>query len=185
ILYTHEEIVKTTYDGIMEEKQHLEKKADAFFSFYLNEYSGAPREERILRGLHKQFKEGKKGVKTPINQRLNAQKKSANRYFKDTKEGVKLAEFADLYRKQKKYSPEMDEWMNGFIEMLHTDDIDEKLTSNFFKAVHLRPHFGQTSFLNVTHNRKTLEEQKDIFRKDFIDPIIAEWNLYESLKNND
>lgn len=185
ILDAYGEKVKTTYDGIIVEKQHLEKMADAFFSFYLNEYSVVHREERILRGLHKQFKEGKKGVKTPINQRLNAQKKSANRYFKDTKEGVKLAEFADLYRKQKKYSPEMDEWMNGFIEMLHTDDIDEKLTSNFFKAVHLRPHFGQTSFLNVTHNRKTLEEQKDIFRKDFIDPIIAEWNLYESLKNND
>lgn len=185
ILDAYGEKVKTTYDGIIVEKQHLEKMADAFFSFYLNEYSVAHREERILRGLHKQFKEGKKGVKTPINQRLNAQKKSANRYFKDTKEGVKLAEFADLYRKQKKYSPEMDEWMNGFIEMLHTDDIDEKLTSNFFKAVHLTPYFGQTSVLNVTHNRKTLEEQKDIFRNDFIDPIIAEWNLYESLKNND
>ena len=121
ILDAYGEKVKTTYDGIIVEKQHLEKMADAFFSFYLNEYSVAHREERILRGLHKQFKEGKKGVKTPINQRLNAQKKSANRYFKDTKEGVKLAEFADLYRKQKKYSPEMDEWMNGFIEMLHTD----------------------------------------------------------------
>src|SRR5699024_1122856 len=60
-----------------------------------------------------------------------------------------------------------------------------KLTSNFFKAVHLTPYFGQTSVLNVTHNRKTLKEQKDIFRNDFIDPIIAEWNLYESLKNND
>src|SRR5699024_2501589 len=174
ILDAYGEQVKTSYDGIIVEKQHLEKMADAFFSFYLTEYSVAPREERILRGLHKQSKEAKKGVKTPINQRLNAQKKSANRYFKDTKEGVKLAEFADLYRKQKKYSPEMDEWMNAFIEMLHTDDIDEKLTSNFFKAVHLRPHFGQTSFLNVTHNRKTLEEQKEIFRKDFIVAIIAQ-----------
>lgn len=185
ILENYGERVETTPEGIIVEKKHLEILADAYFSYYLNEYSVAEREERILRRLHKQFKEGESSVKRDLNTRLNNTKNSINRYFKDTNEGKQLNKVTDLYRKEKKYSKEMDKWLDTFIEMLHTKEINEKLTANFFKAVHLRPYFGQASLLNVTHNRKSIPELKEIFHRDFITPILEEWKLLNALTKNE
>ena len=185
ILDSYGETVKTIHEGIIVEKQHLEALPDAFFSYYLKTYSVAKREESIIRGLHKKFKDGDNEAKRALNTRLNNLKKSVHRYFKETAEGVKLGISADSYRKEKKYGQETDDWINEFITMLYKQEIDEKLTSNFFKAVHLTPYFGQVSVLNVTHNKKTLDEQKEIFRKDFIQPILDEWRLYHALEVGD
>ena len=177
--------VQTAYDGLIVEREHLEKFPDAFFSYYLSKYSVAAREEPRLRGLHKRFKEGDRSAKRELNTRLNDLKNSANRYFKDTEEGKLLTEATDYYRKEKDYSERLDQYLNQFIEQLASKDIDEKLTSNYFKAVPLQEHYGQTSFLNVSHNRKALEEQKEIFHNDFIYPILQEWNLYKALEIKD
>lgn len=187
ILEHYGEKVQTTHDGIIVERRHLEILADAFFTYYLKTYSVAKREKKIVRALHSRFKKGEGAAKRLLNTRLNNTKKSSDRYFKESTEGIKLGNVVDLYRKEKKYIPEMDNWINEFIEMLHTSEIDEKLTSNFFKAVHLTPYFGQVSVLNVTHNKKSLKEQKNIFYSDFIYPIFEEWSLYQALedKNKD
>lgn len=185
ILEHYGERVKTTSDGIIVERKHLELLPEAFFDYYLKQYSVAAREERIVRMYHTRFKEGDRTIKTPLNQRLNDTKKKVERYYKDTPEGSKLIEVADLYRKEKKYVEEMDQWIDNFIQMLHTEEIDQKLTANFFKAVHLGPYFGQVSFLNVIHNKKDIQEQKEIFRKDFIEPIFEEWKLYQALQQKD
>lgn len=183
ILEHYGEKVQTTHDGIIVEWRHLEILADAFFTYYLKTYSVAKREKKIVLALHNRFKKGEGAAKRLLNTRLNNTKKSSDRYFKESTEGIKLGNVVDLYRKEKKYIPEMDNWINEFIEMLHTSEIDEKLTSNFFKAVHLTPYFGQVSVLNVTHNKKSLKEQKNIFYSDFIYPIFEEWSLYQSLKD--
>ena len=133
ILEDYGEKVQTTNDGVIVEKRHLELLPDAYFAYYLEQYSVAQREERIIRRLHKQFKEGDNSTKRNLNTRLNNIKKSSDRYFKDTEEGKKLGKTADLYRKEKKYIPEMDEWINEFIKMLQSKQINEKLTSNFLK----------------------------------------------------
>lgn len=185
ILENYGEKVETIHDGIFIERRHLDVLPEAFFSYYLDEYSVAKREERRLRPLHKRFKDGDKSVKREINTNLNKIKNSSNRYFKETEAGKKLTEVADLYRKEKNYRKEMDDWLDTFIRMLHTKEIDEKLTANFFKAVHLEPHFGQVSFLNVTHNNRTIAELKDIFRNDFINPVMDEISLIEALGTND
>lgn len=177
--------VQTTYDGLIVERKHLEQFPDAFFSYYLSKYSVAKREEPRLRGLHRRFKEGERAAKSELNSKLNELKRSVNRYFKETKEGQLLTEAADHYRKEKDYSKKLDFYLDQFIEQLYSKDIDEKLTSNYFKAVPLKEHYGQPSFLNVTHNRKTLEEQKEIFYKDFIHPILQEWSLYKALESED
>lgn len=179
------ETVKTTYDGIIVEKEHLEILPEALFSYYLKNYSSANRNEGKLRRLHKQFREGEKSAKNEINRELNELKKSILRYFKETDEGRKIGELADRYREEKKHHPEMDEWIDEFIQLLYTKEIDEKLTSNFFKAVLLTPFYGQVSFLNVTHTNKSIEEQKDIFYKDFIYPVVEEMRLVNAIKQRD
>lgn len=177
--------VKTKYDGIIVERAHLEVFPDAFFQYYLTKYSHANRKEPYIRSLHKNFKEGEKSAKRDLNRELNEIKKSAMRYFKETKDGKQLSESVDAYRKEKDYAPKMDDLIERIIDSLRSREIDEKLTSNYFKAVQLQANYGQVSFLNVTHNRKTFQEQKEIFYKDFIFPIIAEWSLYKALKSDD
>src|SRR5690625_3421829 len=185
ILENYGEKVETTHDGIFVERRHLEVLPEAFFSYYLDEYSVAKREERRLRPLHKRFKDGDKSVKREINTNLNKIKNSSNRYFKETEAGKKLTEAADLYRKEKNYRKEMDDWLETFIRMLHTKEIDEKLTANVFRSVYLYEYFGQTSVLNVTHNNKSITELKEIFHKDFINPVIEELNLINALASDD
>lgn len=177
--------VNTSYDGIVVEKKHLDLIPEAYFTYYLNQYSVAARNERKLRRLHKLFAEGDKTVKTELNRELNDIKKSIHRYFADTIEGKRIEELADNYRSEKIYNPKLDDWISEFIELLYTKKIDEKLTSNFFKAVILTPFYGQVSFLNVLNNAKTINEQKEIFYNDFIYPVIEELRLINALRNND
>lgn len=177
--------VETVPDGIIVEKRHLELLPEAFFAYYLKQYSVASREERIIRGLHKKWKEGDSSVKTELNRRINDIKKKTEKYFSKTKEGARLIELAESYRKEKKYSEETDQWIDGFLELLKTEEIDHKLTANFFKTVHLNPYFGQVSFLNVSKNSLSLEEQKETFFKDFVLPVLEEWEFYEALEKGD
>lgn len=177
--------VETVPDGIIVEKRHLELLPEAFFAYYLKQYSVASREERIIRGLHKKWKEGDSSVKSELNRRINDIKKKTEKYFSKTKEGARLIELAEAYRKEKKYSEETDQWIDGLLELLKTEEIDHKLTANFFKAVHLNPYFGQVSFLNVSKNSLSLEEQKETFFKDFVLPVLEEWEFYEALEKGD
>lgn len=185
ILESHGVKVETVSDGIIIEKRHLELLPEAFFAYYLKQYSVASREERIIRGLHKKWKEGDSSVKSELNGRINDIKKKTEKYFSKTKEGARLIELAEAYRKEKKYSEETDQWIDGLLELLKTEEIDHKLTANFFKAVHLNPYFGQVSFLNVSKNSLSLEEQKETFFKDFVLPVLEEWEFYEALEKGD
>lgn len=185
ILENYGEQVRTTEDGIIIEKKHLEQITDAFFHYYFKKYSVAEREEKKIRRLHKQFKNGDKGTKKEINTNLNEIKNKVKRDFSNSDEGKILIEVVDRYRKEKNYHPDMDQWLETFFEMLHKKDIDQKLTANFFKAVHLNPYFGQVSFLNVTNNKKSIDEQKEIFYQDFVLPVLEEFNIYFALEDKD
>jgi len=185
ILEHYGEKVITTHDGIVIEKSHLEALTDAFFNYYLKEYSVANREKKVIRFLHKQFKDGDQSIKTDLNKRLNEIKKKVEKYFSETENGKQLIKVADLYRSEKKYKPEMDEWIQTFLNILSFSEIDQKLTVNFFKAVHLNPYFGQVSILNVSNNSKSIEEQKEIFYKDFVQPVLEEWAIYRSIEKGD
>src|SRR5690625_2872604 len=77
IMENYGEVVKTTHDGIVVEKQHLEIIPEAFFQYYLKKYSVAEREESLIRGLHKRFKDGNAQAKRTLNTKLNDLKRSA------------------------------------------------------------------------------------------------------------
>src|SRR5699024_4910876 len=101
---------------------------------------------------------------------------------KDHPEGKILLDFIDKYRKEKKYHEEMDDWLQTIIDAMKTKEIDEKLTSNIFKAVQLKEFYGQVSFLNVSKNKLYLEEQISLLKKDFVQPVFDEWNFMEYIK---
>src|SRR5699024_8049835 len=99
------------------------------------------------------------------------------KYFKNDETGIKVLENIKLYRNEKEYNEKMDKWLEIIIDGVKTPEIDEKLTCNTFKALYLTPYFGQVSFLNVSKNSSSVEEQKNIFEQDFIQPVLDEWEF--------
>lgn len=90
ILENYGEKVKTTHDGLIIERKHIELLTEAFFDFYFKQYSVANRDKKTLRLLHKKFKEGDKKAKTDINKILNDTKKKVEKYFSGAKEGAQF-----------------------------------------------------------------------------------------------
>lgn len=71
------------------------------------------------------------------------------------------------------------------IEILNEPEIDQKLTINVVKGTILSSSGGQVSFLNVAKNGLSYKEQIEVFRKDFIDPLILDLKLQQCMENND
>jgi CRISPR-associated protein Cst1 len=179
------EKVKTTPVGIIVEKHHLLMFADAFFSYFIDKYSVAKREERILRNQHYQWKNGDKSSKSQLNKKLKDIETKITKYFKNDPQGEKCLNYITNYRNKEQYHDEMDEWLDIILVNLHARHINEKLTTNFLKAIYLNPYFGQISWLNVTHNNKNVQQQKEILHTDFIQPIIEEWEFINLLNSSD
>lgn len=177
-------LVDTNAQGIVVTKEALDQLPSAFFSFFLKKYSFAKREERVLRTWHARWKKGDKEYKKEMNKRLKEIEKNAGRYFKEHSKGQLLFENIDLYREQNDFTEQMDEQLEQIISSLKTKEIDEKLTSNIFKAVYLKSFYGQVSFLNVSKNALTIKEQIELLKKDFVQPVLDEWEFIDSLKNN-
>lgn len=68
------------------------------------------------------------------------------------------------------------------LDILSKREVDEKLTLNIVKATILSSSGGQVSFLNVTKNALSFAEQRDVFRKDFIDPLLWELQLQQLIE---
>ncbi len=176
--------VSFTTNGIIVEKEHLEKLSEAYFNFFINKYSVAKQNKRILTGWHTKWKKGEKKYKKDLNARLKDIEKKVKRYFSNTPDGSDLLNKIDLYRTETAYSEQMDDWLNDIISSLESKEINEKLTVNSFKALHLTPYFGQPSFLNVSKNSLTVQEQKELFKKDYITPILEEWKFITLLQQD-
>src|SRR5699024_4773844 len=125
--------------------------------------------EKVIQGIHTET----------INEKVK-------KYIKDDENGQMILENIKRYRKKRTYTEEMDHWLEKVIQGIHTETINEKLTMNVIKTVYLQKlYFGQPSFVNVVHNAKTLEEQKEIFRKDYIQPVFDEWRLMDYIHRGD
>lgn len=178
--------VPTTANGIIVKKEHLEQLPDAYFTYFLAKMNVAKQNERSLRSWHSQWKKGKKDYKKYLNNRLKDIHDKVKKYFKDDENGQMILENIKRYRKKRTYTEEMDHWLEKVIQGIHTETINEKLTMNVIKTVYLQQlYFGQPSFVNVVHNAKTLEEQKEIFRKDYIQPVFDEWRLMDYIHRGD
>ncbi|MCJ7843507.1 hypothetical protein MUB24_22050 [Lederbergia sp. NSJ-179] len=169
--------VETTIDGIVVTRDHLKVLPEAFFSFFLKKYSVAKGHERRLRSWHSKWKKGEKKYKKELNARLKDIESKVGKYFKNNSTGMEILDCVERYRGEKEYKEEMDGWLEKIIKGVHTKEIDEKLTCNTFKAVYFTPYFGQPSFLNVSKNSLTVDEQKALFSYDYIKPVLDEWDL--------
>lgn len=185
ILESYGITVETDDFGIVVTKEALQKLPEAYFAYFLEKYSYARSNERTLRGLHNKWKKGDKEAKREINKKLKDIDSKIKKYFSTYEVGISLREHIEVYRNEKEHSEEMDKHLNAIIDRLKDKEIEEKLTSNIFKPVQLKPFYGQVSFLNVSKNALTIDEQIEQFRQDFIEPILAEWAFVDCLKKDD
>ncbi|AWC32901.1 type I-B CRISPR-associated protein Cas8b1/Cst1 [Bacillus cytotoxicus] len=186
--------VKTTDEGILFNPEHLRNFEHYYFDYFLDRFSVAKRDEQNIRRTFLKFRAESelKGSKE-AKRRMQAAKKSLDetikktaiekveKKFEDSSHKKRLVEYATLIRNQKTYNPEMDKWIEEYIQALSEPNINEKLTLNYFKATVLGTYFGQVSFLNVSHTSKDIEEQKEIFRKDYIESLLADLELQQMI----
>lgn len=168
--------VKSTDFGVSFDSSILEQIPERYFYYLLNEYSISNRDKDYL---NKELEQAKKrpdqfgDIRKNIINRMSEQFKKVTKYFPETKgldnivENVKEIKSIDEIDKLQKYIDE-------FIKITSQTHINEKLTLNYAKSVVLYPLFGQVSFLNVANYGKTIKEQLDIMRKDYIEPALLE-----------
>ncbi|MBJ8054318.1 type I-B CRISPR-associated protein Cas8b1/Cst1 [Bacillus cereus] len=184
--------VQVTDEGILFEPEHLKDFEQHYFNFFLNRYSVAKRDEQIIRREFSNFKrESELKENTGTRGKIQLAKKlldetikrtvieKVEKKFEDTIIKKRLVEFAHKIRNQKAYILEMEEWIEQYLQALAEPIINHKLTLNYFKAKVLGTYFGQVSFLNVLHTAKTIEEQKAIFRKEYIETLLVDLELQQ------
>jgi len=175
--------VQMTEEGIIFQEEHLEKFPYAFFYYFIDKYSVKKREEAYIRPLWYKYKSGDLDAKKEIEKRLKDQLSSkVVKYFANTPEGSRLIGNIEKLRQHKDYSEEQEELLEEIFADAGVKEIDEKLTSNYFKAVILGPYFGQVSFLNVVKNDLTIAEQRDLLKKDFVQPVLEELQFIRLLE---
>ncbi|MEZ2737408.1 type I-B CRISPR-associated protein Cas8b1/Cst1 [Aneurinibacillus aneurinilyticus] len=181
--------VKLTDEGLLFDPEHLENFEHHYFQFFLDRYSVAKRDERTIRREFAKLKQASKLDGKEAKGKIQMAKKTLDerikltaldkveKKFTETAATNRLVKAAKAIRNQKAYTAEMDEWIEEYITALEEQEIDHKLTLNYVKAKVLGAYFGQVSFLNVLQTAKTLEEQKTIFRKEYIEPLLLDLEL--------
>lgn len=180
-----EDEVQFTDYGISFDHKIIEQIPERYYSYLLKIYDIAQRDKKYmeeeLEKANKNPERFKDSIKN-ILKRMTDQKKKVDSYFSEP-------ELEEIVAKAKsiKNIDEIDklrQCIKEFIAITSQNHINEKLTfSNYVRSVVLNPLYGQVSFLNVTHNKKTTNEQLDIFRNDFIKPAILEIQWLEILNS--
>lgn len=180
--------IELTKFGLSFDIDVLEKLPEIFFEYMINEFDIAERDyERIkdnfkYAGNEERFQQGLEQIKRTMVIQL----KKVTRDFKDQPPEVELREIIEnvkLIKKFKQYGL-LEEYIEEYYRIMKTQDINEKLTMNYFKTVIMKPFYGQPSFLNVSKNDFTKEEQMDLFFEDYVKPVILEAKFQEQLSAN-
>lgn len=174
----------------------IENLPKRLFDYLIKKYS---RGENTINWLNKMIVYAKNNAGTNLSKQQEAYKNATKQFMSTLKESLDKVEkyFKDevpniitLKEKfQEAFEKKDFEKIAILLEELQglilREDIDEKLTLNYTKAVILAPASGQVSFLNVTKNTLTKTEQEALFYKDFIEPILVEEQLRNLLVKND
>ncbi|MBO8172638.1 MAG: hypothetical protein H0Z33_12220 [Bacillaceae bacterium] len=160
-----------------------------YFSYLLDEYSVAKREKQRLKKQRewgkreKNFPDYVKSVKGSFTTNLDKIKK----YFKETNEYQHLVDLQKRLKEIRRFQ-QYDELVTieeAFVDILSRPFIDEKLTLNFIKSPSLlQSFFGQPSFLNVSKNKLTLQEQIELMYQDYIKPVEEDLQFKKALKSS-
>ncbi|MDG4656923.1 type I-B CRISPR-associated protein Cas8b1/Cst1 [Ectobacillus antri] len=183
--------VQVTDEGIVFNPEHLENFEHYYFQYFLDKYSIAKRDEHILRSafatLKNAYEQDDKNKMLQAKKRIDEciKRTAIDKVEKKYEETLATRELIDTgyqIRNQKTYTEYFSDLIDRYIVYLYDPEINTKLTLNYVKATVMNSYFGQTSFLNVSNNAKTLEQQKAIFRKDYIENVQVDLLLQALLQ---
>ena len=80
---------------------------------------------------------------------------------------------------------ELEKLLDRYMDIVSIDYINNPMTVTYFKFILSNSFFGQISFLNVSNSNKTLDEQKKIFYKDYVKPVMDSVKFQEIINEND
>lgn len=162
----------------------IEEIPNLLFEYMVSYYSVAEREFEALKKLtsslmkraHDQtkYKENMKWVNDRVKNSIDKIKKyfpectdECDQITNQLKEAMKDQEFEKVKN-----------GLQTFYQLINRKEINQKLTLNFVKSnALLAQSGGQTSFLNVAKNSLNYKEQMELFRQDYINPLLWEIQL--------
>lgn len=165
----------------------LEKFSDYFFEYFLNRYNSAKDQNLKLEYYYRlclsgeKFRDNLKYLKDIIKKNNDKIKKIDEHIFKRCSEihkelgKIKTCEqMSDCENMIKEYS-----------SIIQIDSINRIITMNKFKSILSNNYFGQSSFMNVSHSSKSIDEQKYIIQNDYVNTVIDNEKLKEIISLED
>lgn len=177
--------IKICHDGLEVNTEVLPFLPESYLWYMMNEFDVYKREMRKINDALK-FVKSETGFAKAANKVKGIIEKNITKIKKIFPEVVpELEEIVARIEKLKNIEQreELEFYVKQFESFLKREDINEKLTSNYFRAEVLGMFFGQVSFLQYKKDGFSFEEMKDKFFDDYIRPVIQDLTLQEMLQN--
>lgn len=158
-----------------------------YFDYFLNRYDMAKQQGELLDRYYNSCK-SKDNFMDYVKYMKNTIKVNNDKIKKIDEDSYKKADeiFKRLNNiKRQEHLEELGELVESYKSLLKEKAINEKISSNKFKSLLSNSFYGQVSYLNVVNTSKTIEEQKEIFFKDYIRPILEMAKLKQYIEDND
>lgn len=166
---SNKDFIKIADNYIEFDTTELKDFNKCYFKFFFDKYNIANKVkdkfDKILEERKDNFETNKKYIKMIIKTQLGKIKKFDEQTYN-------LIKQAYLKIDEAKNTEELEEIRKIVIENIKKDNINKKLTMNYFKNILSKKYFGQQSFLNVTKTKLSFEEQEEIMYRDYISNII-------------
>lgn len=173
-------------DFIEFDSELLEDFPTYYYNYFINEYNVS---ESMNEKLNKLL--GAAKDKDKFQERLNDIKKVIGERNKKI-EKLQVAEFdkcKDIHSKIGKVKfeqlAEVEELVKKYEDIVQLEHLNHPMTVINFKSILYNSFFGQISFLNLTHNNKSIDYQKEMFFKDYIKPVLDGEKFSKIIKAND
>ena len=157
----------------------LENFSNYFFEYFLNRYDSARDQIIKLEYYYRlclkeeKFKDNLKYLKDIIKKNNDKIKKIDEQIFERCSEIYKEMGKIKNCEQMKDY----EEIIKEYTSTIGIDYINRVITMNKFKSILFKSFFGQSSFLNLSNSSKSIEEQKAIIQKDYINTVIDNESL--------
>lgn len=173
-------------DYVVVSRKFLKLLPKLFFGYIFNATNRAKYAEQKLQNAKK--------IKT-ISEYVNATtkyleepKKKVNKNFTNSPNAIRINELFEELKtiKQGAQRDRAEQIVEECIEILCDPEINEKLTINYFRSSEfLAALYGQSSFLNVSHNGKSRDEMAEVFFKDYVKPVLDDLSIQDALESED
>lgn len=177
---------RVSSDFIEFDSELLEDFPSYYYNYFINEYNvSASMNEKLnkLLGLVKEkdkFKDRLNDIRKVIGERNKKIEKL---------EVIEFDECKDIHSKLGKLKfeqlEEVEELVRKYEDIVQLEHLNNPMTVAYFKSALNQNFFGQVSFLNVCNNSKSIDDQKEIFFKDYIKSILDGEQFSKVINEND